>query len=47
MVREIVRQGSWINGGFRTISRIGRINEVKFVYSPLNEMPLKRRQFVK
>jgi hypothetical protein len=47
MVREIVRQGSWINEGLRTIFRIGRINEVKFVYSPLNEIPLKRRQIAK
>ena len=35
MVSGIVRQKSWINEVLRINSHIGRINEVKFVYSTL------------
>jgi hypothetical protein len=36
MIKGLVRQESWINEVLRINSRIGGINELEFVYSPLS-----------
>lgn len=43
MIKGLVRQESWINEVLRINSRIGGINELEFVYSPLGDMAFKER----